>query len=169
MSHFMYRASVPVLAQMLGALRDVLSKAASHADANKIEPDALLQARLSPDQFALVRQVQVACDFAKGIAARLADVEVPSVADEERTFGDLQARIANTLAFIEALPAERFEASEGRDVVVQPGKPRERRFTGGNYLLSYGLPQFFFHVTTAYSILRHNGVPIGKRDYMGTY
>ena len=169
MNHFMYAASVPVLEQMLGALRDVLAKAASHAEANKIEADALLQARLFPDQFALLRQVQVACDFAKGIAARLADVEVPTVADEERTFDDLQARIANTLAFIAGLPPQRFEGSEEREVVVQPGKPRERRFTGERYLLSYGLPQFFFHVTTAYSILRHNGVPIGKRDYMGTY
>ena len=169
MTHFMYTASVPVLAQMLGALRGVLRTAAEHAEAHKIEPDALLSARLYPDMFALRRQVQIASDFARGIAARLADVEVPSVADEETSFDDLQARIANTLAFINALPAERFEGAEGREVVVQPGKPRERRFAGQAYLLSYGLPQFFFHVTTAYSILRHNGVPIGKRDYMGAY
>jgi len=169
MSPFMYTASVPVLRQMLGALRQVLAKAAAHADANRIEPEALLQARLFPDQFALVRQVQVACDFARGIAARLAGVDLPTVADAERSFDDLQTRIAATLEFVEGLAPERFAASEGREVVVQPGKPRERRFTGQDYLFSYGLPQFFFHVTTAYSILRHNGVPIGKRDYMGSY
>lgn len=169
MTSFMHAASVPVLEQMLGALREVLGKAAAHADAHKIEPEALLQARLFPDQFPLLRQVQIACDFAKGIAARLAGAEVPSVADEERSFDDLQRRIDATLAFITNLPAERFDGSEDREVVIQPGKPRERRFAGRDYLLRYGLPQFLFHVTTAYSILRHNGVPIGKRDFMGRY
>ncbi len=169
MTHFMYAASVPMLEQMLGALRDLLGKAAAHAETHKIEPDALLQARLYPDQFQLLRQVQIACDFAKGIAARLAGAEVPSVPDEERSFDDLQRRIADTLAFIGGLPADGFEGSEAREVVIQAGKPRERRFAGRDYLLHYGLPQFLFHVTTAYSILRHNGVPIGKRDFMGQY
>ncbi len=165
----MYSASVPVFKQMLGGLADVLAKAEAHAAARNIEPAALLQARLFPDMFALTKQVQVACDFAKGVCARLAGVDVPSAEDKEQSFAELQARIKTTLAFIEGLSAAQFEAAASRSIVTRPGTPKERHFTGQDYLLHYGLPQFFFHVTTSYAILRHNGVELGKKDYMGVY
>jgi len=165
----LHQASVPVFKQMLGGLADVLSKAEAHATARNIDPQVFLQSRLFPDMFALLRQVQIACDFAKGVSARLAGAEVPSVADEEKSFAELQARIQATLAFIDGLPAEAFAEAASREVVLRPGTPKERRFAGQAYLLSYGLPQFFFHVTTAYAILRHNGVELGKKDYMGAF
>jgi hypothetical protein len=165
----LYTASVPVLQQMLRALSDVLEKAEDHATQKNIDPNALLQARLFPDMFPLVRQVQIAADFSKGIASRLAGAEVPSWPDTEASFADLQALIAKALAHIGSFKPEQFEASESREVVLRPGTPKEKKLTGSTYLLNYGLPQFFFHVTTAYAILRHNGVEIGKRDYMGAY
>jgi uncharacterized protein len=165
----MYHASVPVFRQMLSALSDVLGKAATHAAERKIEPTALLQARLFPDMFPLLRQVQIATDFARSVSARLAGVEVPSVADGEQGFDELQQRIAATLVFLDGLDAAAFDGSERREIVLRPGTPKERTLSGQAYLLSYGLPQFFFHVTTAYALLRHNGVEIGKRDYMGSY
>ncbi|MEN3292596.1 MAG: uncharacterized protein V7642_1849 [Burkholderiales bacterium] len=165
----MYAASIPVFKQMLNSLKDILSKAEAHATEKKIEPNALLQARLFPDMFPLTRQVQVAADFAKGVSARLAGVDVPAYEDTEQTFADLQARIAKTLAFIDGLSPAQIDGSEQREVVLRPGTPKEQKFPGQSYLLHYGLPQFFFHVTTAYSILRHNGVEIGKRDYVGSY
>ncbi|MCV2360230.1 DUF1993 domain-containing protein [Paucibacter sp. TC2R-5] len=169
MSNPIFQASVPVFKQMLGGLSDVLAKAEAHAGARNIDANALLQARLFPDMFALTKQVQVACDFAKGVCARLAGVEVPSAEDKEQSFADLQARIQSTLAFIEGLPADKFDGAADRAIVTRPGTPKERRFTGQDYLLHYGLPQFFFHVTTAYALLRHNGVEVGKKDYMGAY
>ena len=165
----MYQASVPVFRQMLGSLSAVLTKAEAHAAAKKIEPNALLQARLYPDMFALLRQVQIACDFAKGVSARLAGVEVPGFEDKEETFADLQARIEKTLAFIGSLDASQIDGSEERRIVTQAGTPKEKIFSGQSYLLNYGLPHFFFHTTTAYAILRHNGVEVGKKDYVGTY
>jgi hypothetical protein len=165
----MHDASVPVFRQMLASLADVLSKAEAHADARKIDPDALLQARLFPDMFPLARQVQVACDFARSVPARLAGVEVPAYEDRGQGFADLQARIADTLAFIDGLDAAAFAGSELRDITLRPGTPKERTIGGRGYLLNYGLPQFFFHVTTAYALLRHNGVEIGKKDFMGSY
>lgn len=168
MTHPLYSASVPVLKQALGALDAILVKTEQHIAEKKIEPDALLQARLFPDMFPFVRQVQIACDFGKSVPARLASVDVPSYEDNERSFAELRARIAKTLAFASSIDAAKFAGSEGREVVLRPGTPRERHFAGGeSYLLSYGIPQFFFHVTTAYALLRHNGVPIGKKDYMG--
>ena len=165
----MYTASVPVFKQMLGSLGGLLNKAEAYATERKIEPAVLLQARLFPDMFALAKQVQVACDFARGVSARLAGVEVPGNDDKEQTFADLQALIARTLAFIDGLRPAKFEGSAEREIVTRPGTPKEKRFTGEAYLLTYGLPQFFFHVTTTYALLRHNGVEVGKRDYMGTY
>ena len=165
----MHAASVPVFQQMLGALDGILEKAEAHAVERKIDPNALLQSRLFPDMFTFTRQVQVACDFAKGVSARLADVDVPSHADNEQGFAELRARIASTLAFIGSLDASRFDGSDERSIVIRPGTPRERTFTGQAYLLTYGLPQFFFHVTTAYALLRHNGIAIGKPDYMGKF
>lgn len=169
MSISMHTACVPVFRQMLGGLAGVLAKAEAHAIEHKIDPAALLQSRLFPDMFPLLRQVQVACDFAKSVPARLAGADVPSWDDTEQTFAELQARIAKTLAFIEGLDAARFEGSEQREIVLRPGTPKERTIGGQAYLLAYGLPQFFFHVTTAYDLLRHNGVLIGKKDYMGAY
>ena len=165
----LYNASVPVMQQMLRALSDVLKKAEDHATQKKIEPNALLQARLFPDMFPLVRQVQIASDFSKGIASRLADAEVPSWPDTEVSFTDLQALIAKALAHLESFKPEQFDLSESREIVLRPGTPKEKKLTASAYLLHYGLPQFFFHVTTAYAILRHNGVEVGKRDYMGAY
>lgn len=169
MSITMYAASVPVFTQMLGSLSALLHKAEAHADQRKIDADALLHARLFPDMFPLRRQVQIACDFARGVSARLAGAEVPTSPDTEQSFSDLQALIAKTQKFIETLSPSQFEKSESREVVTRPGTPKERRFTGQAYLLSYGLPQFFFHITTAYALLRHNGVELGKPDYMGKY
>ncbi|WP_442684137.1 DUF1993 domain-containing protein [Stenotrophomonas sp. JC08] len=170
MSLSMYSASVPVLKQMLTALSEVLAKADAHATEKKIDPAALLGARLFPDMFPLVRQVQIATDFAKGISSRLSNTEVPSWPDNaEAGFTELQALIAKTLAHIDSLSAEQFDGSESREIVLRPGTPKEKKLQGNVYLLQYGLPQFFFHVTTSYAILRHNGVEIGKRDYMGIY
>ncbi|MEO6688549.1 MAG: DUF1993 domain-containing protein, partial [Dokdonella sp.] len=151
------------------ALDECLSKAEAHAAEKKFEPNALLQARLFPDMFALVRQVQIACDFAKSVPARLAGADVPAYEDNEATFADLHARIAKTLAFAASLDAAAFDGSEKREIVLRPGTPKEKKLNGQAYLLAYGLPQFFFHVTTAYALLRHNGVEIGKKDFMGAY
>ena len=169
MSLSMHAASVPVFQQMLNALSAVLAKAERHAAERNIEPAALLQARLFPDMFPLARQVQIACDFATGVSARLAGEDVPAYESGESSFADLQQRIAAALSFIEGLDAARFDGSEAREIVLRPGTPKERRIAGRAYLLSYGLPQFFFHATTAYGLLRHNGVEIGKKDYMGAY
>jgi uncharacterized protein len=169
MTTSLYGTAIPVFKQMLGGLSGVLGKAEAHATARKIEPVALLHARLFPDMFHLLRQVQVACDFAKSVSARLAGVAVPNFEDSEQSFAELQARIAKTLAFVESLTPQQFEGSATREIVTQAGTPKEKRFTGESYLLHYGLPHFFFHVTNAYSILRHNGVEVAKKDYIGTY
>ena len=169
MTTFMYTASVPVFKQLLTSLHTILAKAEAHAAEKKIEPSAFLQARLFPDMFPLIRQVQIAADFAKGVSARLAGVEVPVYDDKEQTFAELQALITKTLAFIESLTPAQFEGSETREIVLRPGTPKEKKMVGQSYLSNYGLPQFFFHVTTAYGILRNNGLEVGKRDFMGTY
>lgn len=165
----LHSASVPVLKQLLGGLAEILARVQAHAEERKIDPDAYLQARLFPDMFPLLRQVQIACDFAKGVSARLADVDVPVYDDSERSFAELQALIAKTVAFIDGLEPALFEGAQDREIVLRAGTPKERRFGGQDYLLHYGLPQFFFHVTTAYALLRHNGVEVGKRDYMGAF
>jgi hypothetical protein len=169
MTNALYASSIPLFKQMLGGLKSVLAKAEAHAVDKKIDPNALLQARLFPDMFPLLKQVQVATDFAKGVAHRLADVEVPKMDDAELTFADLQARIDKVLALMDGLDAAQFEGAATREIVTQAGTPKEKRFTGQSYLVNYGLPHFFFHTTTAYDILRHNGVEVGKRDYIGTY
>jgi uncharacterized protein len=165
----LYTASVPVFKQMLTSLGVLLDKAEEHATARSIEPNALLQSRLFPDMFPLTRQVQIAADFARGVCARLAGVDVPKYDDSEHSFADLQALIAKTLAFVEGFTPAQIDGKEGAEIVTRAGTPKEKRFTGQSYLLSYGLPQFFFHVSIAYAILRHNGVEVGKRDYMGVY
>jgi hypothetical protein len=161
----MYDASVPVFRQMLGSLAAILAKAEAQAQEKKTE-QALLQARLFPDMFPLTRQVQVAADFAKGACARLAGVEVPRFDDVETTLAELQQRIARTLAFIDTLAPEDIADSAGRDITLKVGQ-NERQFKGQPYLLHYALPNFYFHTTTAYAILRHNGVEIGKKDFIG--
>ena len=168
MSETIYAASIPLFQQMLGGLKTVLAKAEAHATEKNIDPNAYLQARLFPDMFGLLRQVQIASDFAKGVAARLAGVEVPKLEDGETTFGELQARIDTVLAFMATLTEAQFADAATREIVLQPGTPKERRFAGQAYLLTYGLPHFFFHTTTAYAILRSNGIEVGKKDYVGT-
>lgn len=165
----MYTFAVPVFKQMLLALKGVLAQASAHATAHSIEPDALLQARLYPDMFALTKQVQIAADFARGVSARLAGVEVPAQAGQEKSFADLDLLLTQTVSFLDGLNAAQFEGSESKEIVLRPGTPKEKKLVGQTYLANYGLPQFFFHVTTAYDILRHNGIAIGKRDYMGPY
>ena len=169
MTSAMYTHSVPVFKQMLTALKTMLAQAGEHATAKSIEPDAYLQARLAPDMFPLIKQVQIAADFSRGIAARLAGVEVPKFEGNEKSFADLDALLAQTLAFLDSVNAAQFEGTEAAEIVLRPGTPKEKKLTGQVYLAHYGLPQFFFHVTTAYAIARHHGVEIGKRDYMGSY
>ena len=165
----MYTHSVPVLKQMLTALKAILARADAHLAAKAIEPEALLRARLFPDMFPLIKQVQIAADFARGISARLAGVEVPAFEGKEQSFADLDSLLSQTLAFIDGLDAAQFEGSEAKEVVLRPGTPKEKKLSGQAYLSNYGLPQFFFHVTTTYALLRHNGLDIGKRDYLGAY
>lgn len=169
MSMTMYAATVPVFRQILNSLAAVLEKAEAHAQEHRIEPDALLQARLFPDMFPLVRQVQIAADFAKGTTARLAGVPVPSYEDNEGTFSELQQRITKTLGFIDSVAEAEVNAGDTRAITHGTGE-RARHFPNGQaYVTRFALPNFFFHVTTSYAILRHNGVPIGKKDYIGQY
>ena len=165
----MYNVSVPVFKQMLGGLDGVLAKADAHVTEKKLDPSVLVQSRLFPDMFPLNRQVQIACDFAKGVSARLAGVEVPVYEDKEQTLPELRALVAKTIAFIDGIDASKFDGSAQREIITRPGTPREKKFVGLAYLLTYGLPQFFFHITTAYALLRHNGVVVGKPDYMGAF
>lgn len=162
----MYAASAPRFANMLRNLDAILAKAQANAVARKIDPNVLLAARLAPDMFPLLKQVQIACDHAKGAAARLAGVEVPKYEDTEQSFEDLRTRIARTMAFVESFQAGQIDGSEEREIALKAGG-REMSFKGMQYLLGYALPNFYFHLVTAYNILRHNGVDIGKRDYIG--
>ncbi|MEO5733461.1 MAG: DUF1993 domain-containing protein [Rubrivivax sp.] len=165
----MYTHSAPVFKQMLTALKTVLAQVDAQVAAKSMEPDAFLQARLFPDMFPLIKQVQIAADFARGISARLAGVDIPAYEGMENSFAELDALLTRTLSFLEGLSASQFDGSESRDIVLRAGTPKEKRLSGQAYLANYGSPQFFFHVTTAYAILRHNGIAIGKRDYMGAY
>ncbi len=164
----MYNASIPVFKQLLSALNTILIKAEETVN-NERKAETLLQARLFPDMFDFTRQIQIATDFAKGVAARLAGLEVPVYEDNETTFAELQSRITKTLQFISSIKPSEINGSENREIITRPGTPKEKKFNGESYLLHYGLPQFFFHITTAYAILRNNGIEIGKRDYMGTF
>jgi uncharacterized protein len=162
----MYQASVPAFQQMLTALSVVLDKAEAHGSARKIDPAVLPGTRLCPDMFPLSRQVQIACDFAKGTVARLAGIDNPSYADTEKTIPELKERIAKTLAFISAVQPAQIDGSEGRDITMKVG-PQEMHFKGQPYLVNFALPNFYFHLTTAYAILRANGVDLGKGDFLG--
>ena len=162
----MYQASIPVFVKTLGNLAAILDKAADFAAARKVDQSVLLGYRLAPDMLSMVRQVQIATDHAKGTAARLAGMEPPSYEDKEASFAELKARIAKTLAFLETLKPAQIDGSEEREVTQKVGG-NTRSFKGQPYLLHYALPNFFFHVTTAYDILRHCGVDVGKRDFIG--
>jgi uncharacterized protein len=162
----MYQASAPRFASTLKNLSAILDKAQAHCEAKKIDPLVLTGARLYPDMFALARQVQVACDTAKGAMARLAGVEIPKYEDTEKTFAELQARIAKTVAFIDSFKPAQIDGTDGKDLVVKLGA-REMQWKGMQYLLGFALPNFYFHAATAYDILRHNGVELVKRDFIG--
>lgn len=168
MTFSMYDASVPVFKQILTSLSALIDKAEAHAAEKKIEPAALLQARLYPDMFPFTRQIQVAADFAKGCSARLAGVDVPKYEDVETTFAELKERLARTIAFIDGLPQDGIEASAQRDISTSSG-PNAKQFKGQVYLVHYALPHFYFHATTAYAILRHNGIEVGKKDFIGSF
>ena len=162
----MYQASAPRFVNTLKNLSAILDKAQAHAEAKKIEPSVLLNCRLYPDMFPMKRQVQVACDTAKGAVARLAGVEVPKHEDTEETFAELKARIAKTVAFIETIKSSQIDGGEDKNIHLKLGS-REIDWKGMQYLLGYALPNFYFHAVTAYDILRHNGVELAKRDYIG--
>ena len=166
MSLSMYQASVPVFVQILGALGNVLGKAEAHADAKKIDPAVLMASRLAPDMLPLSRQLHIACDFAKGATARLAGIEVPSWPDDEKTFAEFRARIGKTSEYVQGFKPAQIDGSEGREITLKM-RDATRTFEGRPYLLHFVLPNFFFHATTAYDILRHNGVELGKRDFLG--
>ncbi len=168
MSLTMYQASIPPFLRMLDNLSTILDKAATHAEAKKIDCAIFLNGRLTPDMFPLSRQVQIATDMVKGCAARLAGIDVPSYEDNEITFAELQARIAKTKSFLEGFSAAQIEGSEERQITVKFGS-RELHFLGQDYLLNFVIPNFHFHLTTTYAILRHHSVEIGKKDYTGDY
>jgi hypothetical protein len=162
----MYSASVPIFIRTLDNLGGILKKAQAHAETKKIKPEVLLNARLFPDMFALTRQVQIASDFAKGTAARLAGIEPPAYEDTESSFAELIARVQKTVDFLKTLKADQIDGSENRDIVLKM-HTGELKFKGEAYLTQFSLPNFYFHATTAYAILRHNGIEIGKMDFMG--
>jgi uncharacterized protein len=162
----MYQASVPVFIRMLNNLDAILEKAAAHAEEKKIDPAVLIDSRLYPDMFPLVRQVRIACDTAAGAAARLAGMEPPKNENDEATFADLSARTRNTVAYLETFKPEQIDGSEEKTITAEL-RGKMVSYEGLFYLLNSRLPNFYFHVTTAYDILRHCGVEIGKRDYLG--
>jgi hypothetical protein len=163
----MYQASVPPALRALANLSTILEKAEAHCAARKIEPEALLNARLYPDMLSFVHQVQIVSDNAKGAAARLAGIAPPSYPDNETSFAELKTRLAKTMEFVKSVPATQIDGSEGREIVLPVGGGRSVKFKGLDYLLGFFLPNLYFHVATAYDILRHSGVEIGKRDYLG--
>ena len=162
----MYQASVRVFTRMLTNLAAILTKAEAHAAARKIEPAVLLATRLFPDMFALTRQVQLSCDFAKNTTARLAGVEIPKFPDEETSFAELQARIAKTLDYVRSVKTADIDAAADKDVTFPVGQ-QSMTLKGGVFLTSFVLPNFYFHAATAYDILRQAGLEIGKRDFLG--
>jgi uncharacterized protein len=162
----MYDSTIPVLQHFLGALTGVLKKAEAYCEAKKVEPAVLLADRLYPDMFTLTRQVQLVTDFAKGAGARLSGAEVPKYEDEEKTMAELHARIAKTLAFLGALKKDAFAGAETRDVTLKM-RGQDVTLKGGEYWSSFAQPNFYFHLATAYNILRHRGVELGKSDFMG--
>lgn len=164
----LHEASIAVMIRMLKTLSALLDKAVAHVEAERLDPAALVGARLAPDMYTLAGQVQAASDAAKGCAARLAGQTPPSFPDTETTFPELQERIARTIAFLESVGPDRIDGREDERVTMTM-RGREVAFTGRSYLLTLALPNFFFHAATAYAILRHQGLEIGKRDYLGSF
>lgn len=167
MSLSMHAASVPVFAKYSKNMLAWLDKAEAHAKARKFDVDNFVGMRLAPDMLPFARQIQIASDAAKGAVARLAGDEPPKWADDEKTFGELRARIQKTIDYVESIPAHRLEGSDKRDIVIPAGPDRTLRMTGEAFLESFSIPNFFFHVTMAYALLRHGGVELGKGDYLG--
>ena len=165
MSLSMYAATVPPYRSMLKNLSAVMAKAQAHCEAHKIDPNAFLTARLYPDMLPFTSQVQIASDNVKGAAGRLAAVEIPKFEDDEKTFAELQARIDKTVAFLDTLAEAQFAGAAERDIVLQL-RDRKLEFKGADYLTMWANPNVYFHITTAYALLRHGGVEIGKRDYL---
>ena len=162
----MYQASVPRFVNILNNLTGILNKAQAHIDAKKIADATLTGYRIYPDMLPMSAQVQIACDAAKGVVARLSGVENPAFEDNEKTLAELIARIAKTIAFIQSVPADKIDGTEDKDIVIKRGE-KETHYKGMQFLLGHAVPNFYFHVTTTYAILRHNGVEIGKRDFLG--
>ena len=166
MTFSIYEDSVPVFRQMLGSLSSLLHKAEAHAKANCMDVNELLEASLAPDMFSFTRQIQIACDHAKGCAARLAGVDNPKFEDTEKTVAELQERIRKTLEIVNSVKPDQFAGAEDRDIqLVFPWATYD--FKGSRYLTYWALPNFFFHATTAYDLLRYKGVPVGKADFLG--
>ena len=166
MSISMYQASVPRFINILGNLSAILDKAQAHVLAKKLDETALTGFRLYPDMLPMARQVMIVTDTAKGLAARLAGVEIPVYEDTEKTLEELKARIAKTIAYLQSFQPAQIDGTEDKEIVIKRGD-KETRYTGMQFMLGHAVPNFYFHVTTAYAILRHNGVEIGKRDYLG--
>jgi uncharacterized protein len=164
----MYQASVPHFVHMLGNLSSILDKTSAHAEAKNIDQAVFINARLAPDMYPLSRQIQIAADMAKACAARLAGIEVPRYEDNETTLADFKARIAKTIVFLQSISADQIDGSEERTVTIKMFD-KEVVYSGQHYLLEIIIPHFYFHVTTAYAILRHHGVDLGKRDYIDNY
>ena len=162
----MYQASVPRFVNILGNLSNILDKTQAHIDAKKLSDASLTAFRLFPDMLPMTTQVQVACDTAKGVVARLAGVDIPAFEDNEQTIAELKARVAKTIAFIETITPAQIDRTEDKDIVTKRGE-KETHYKGMQFLLGHAIPNFYFHITTAYAILRHNGEEIGKRDFLG--
>lgn len=162
----MYQASVPRLANLLGNLSGILDKAQAHVDAGKADVSTLMDYRLTPDMYPFSKQVQIACDKARSVVARLAGMEVPFYEDDEKTLAELKVRIARTIEFIESVPPERIDGTEDKEIVL-PVTGKETRYRGMQLLFGHSMPNVYFHAVTAYNLLRQNGVAIGKRDFLG--
>ena len=162
-----YDATVPAFLQILGSLTGLLTKAEAHCEARKIQPEVLLNARLFPDMLPLSKQVQLACDFAAKGCARLTHSEVPSVPDTEKSFEELQQRIAKAVDYVKSFKPAQFDGGDTREVTFPAGPGTTRTLQGQQYLVNFAFPNFYFHAATAHGILRHNGVEIGKRDFLG--
>jgi len=167
MSLSMYQASIPVFVRTLSNLKNILAKGAAHAQAKKIDEAAFLQARLFPDMFPFTSQVHIATDMARGGAARLTGNEPPKFEDTEKTFAELIDRVDRTIAYLQSVPAAQFEGADTR-TITRPVRGQPHAFTGVNYLQQFILPNLYFHATTAYALLRHGGVELGKADFIGT-
>lgn len=166
MSLSMYNCSIPVFVRSLNNLAAILAKAATYSTEREIAETVLITARLFPNMFPLSRQVQIACDVVKGAGARISGIEAPKYEDNEATFDELQTRIANTIKFLESIPQDKIDGTEAKEIVLQAGSI-ELKFAGEDYLNKWALPNLYFHVTTTYNILRHNGLEIGKMDFLG--